>query len=303
MHVQNSQKRKSIRRKRLLWATLLNLIITVAEVIGGILSNSLALLSDALHNLGDTIAVFLAYVANRIAGIKSSPTSTFGYKRIEIIAALFNAVVLIVITIYLFIEAYNRFINPSEIKGAIMLGVAIVGFLANLVAVLLLHSDSSSNINVKAAYLHLLGDTLSSVAVIAGGILILFFDLYWIDPLVTVLIGIYILYEAVKIIRESLGILMQITPKDLDLKEIKEEVEKINNVKNIHHIHAWKLTDQQVHFEAHVDLSRDVRVSEAEKIREQIETLLVEKYTVHHVTLQIEYGCNDSKSMINDEGL
>ncbi len=303
MHAQSSTKKNPIRRKRLLWATLLNLIITIAEVIGGLLSNSLALLSDALHNLGDTIAVFLAYVANRIAEIKSSPVSTFGYKRVEIIAALLNAVVLIVITIYLFIEAYRRFVEPSEIKGGIMLGVATVGFLANLVAVLLLHADSSSNINVKAAYLHLLGDTLSSIAVIAGGILILFFNLYWIDPLVTIFIGIYILYEAIKIIKESFGILMQTTPRDLDLNNIKTTVEKIKDVKNIHHIHAWKLTDQQVHFEAHIDLSRDIRISEAEKIREQIEEMLVEKYSVHHVTLQLEYGCGDNKSMINDEGL
>ena len=165
-----------LKEKNLLFATALNLLITVVEIIGGLISNSLALLSDALHNLGDTFAVLLAYIANRIGKKDATEKKTFGFKRIEILAALLNAVVLIVIIVFLFIEAYHRFTSPEPIKGLIMFIVATIGLIANLMAVLLLKNDSQSNINIRAAYLHLIGDTISSVAVIIGSILIYFFE-------------------------------------------------------------------------------------------------------------------------------
>jgi len=285
--------------KKLLFVTLLNLVITVVEIAGGILSNSLALLSDALHNLGDGIAVFIAYLAHRISKRESTTKKTFGYKRIEILAAFINSVILVAISIFLIFEAIKRFSNPAPIKGLIMFLVATVGLLANLLAVFLLRSDSGKNINIRAAYLHLLGDTFSSVVVILGGILIYFFKIFWIDPLITVLISLYILRETYELLKESVDILMQSTPKNLNLDLIKEDIEEFSEVLNIHHIHAWNLNDREIHFEGHLDLSEDLPLSQTEIIREKIEHKLREKYNISHTTLQIEYGSCDDKGMIH----
>ena len=288
----------NLKGKNLLLAFLLNLIITFVEVIGGLVSNSLALLSDAIHNLGDTFAIMLAYVAHAISRKDANEKRTFGYKRIEILAALLNAVILIVITIFLFIEAYKRFQSPEPIRGQIMFWVALVGLAANLFAVILLKGDSHHNLNVKAAYLHLLGDTISSVAVIAGSVLIYYFNIYWIDPVVTVLIGIYIL-KAFMVVKETLDILMQSTPSSIDLQEVVAEIEKHKEISNIHHVHTWKLNDRQIHFECHADLKTDLTLSKTDKIRAEIEQILQMKFDISHVTIQFEYNCCDEKSVIH----
>lgn len=285
--------------KKLLFATLLNVVITAAEITGGILSNSLALLSDALHNLGDGIAVFIAYLAHRISKRDSTATKTFGYKRIEILAAFINSVILVAICIFLIYEAIKRFSNPAPIKGLIMFVVASVGLLANLLAVFILRGDSGKNINIRAAYLHLLGDTFSSVVVILGGILIYFFEIFWIDPLITLLISLYILRETYELLKESLNILMQSTPKNLNLDLIKQDIEEFPEVMNIHHIHAWNLNDREIHFEGHLDLREDLPVSQTEIIRDNIEKRLKEKYDISHTTLQVEYGSCDDTGMIH----
>lgn len=288
-----------LNEKNLLVATILNVVITVAEIIGGLAANSLALLSDAVHNLGDTFAIALAYVANKIGKKDATHEKTFGYKRIEILAALLNAVILIVITIFLFIEAYKRFQSPEPIKGLIMFIVASVGLLANLAAVFLLRNDAGHNLNIRAAYLHLLGDTISSVAVIIGSVLIYFFEIYWIDPLVTVLIGLYILKEAYAVLREAVDILMQGTPSDLDIPHIVAEIEKEKYIENIHHVHSWKLDDKQIHFECHADLNEDWPLSKVDIIRAEVEELLKNKYSISHVTIQFEYNCCSEKSVIH----
>lgn len=284
--------------KNLLLATILNFAITIAEVIGGLLSNSLALLSDALHNLSDSVAVLLAWIANKVSKRKNTEKRTFGYKRIEILTALFNAVVLIVISFFLFYEAYRRFYEPEEIKAGLMLIVAVIGLIANILSVFILKKDSKENLNVKAAYVHLIGDTLSSVAVIIGGILIYFYDIFWLDPLLTILIGLYILKETWSILKETIDILMQTTPAELDLQKVKTEIEQLKEILNIHHVHAWKLTDKEIHFDCHVDLRSDQRLSEIEAIRKNIEELLYYKFGINHITIQFEYENCDSKSLI-----
>ncbi|NJK84761.1 MAG: cation transporter [Bacteroidales bacterium] len=285
--------------RNLLLSTGLNLIITITEVIGGLISNSLALLSDALHNLGDTTAVFIAYIANRVSKKNYTNTKTFGYKRIEILAAVFNAVVLMAIILYLFVEAYQRFKNPEPIKSLVMLIVASVGLLANLFSVMLLHAYSKKNINIRAAYLHLLGDTISSVAVIVGAVCIYFFEFYWIDPLITILIGIYLLRETFFVLKQSLEILMQNTPRGLDLNKVKKALENLDEIDNIHHVHAWNLTDQDIHFECHVDLKDDLRVSETDRVKARIYKILNEKFNISHITVQYEFNCCDSKEMVH----
>lgn len=283
----------------LLWATLLNVIITVAEVIGGLLSNSLALLGDALHNFSDAVAVFIAWLANRISKRQSTPHKTFGYKRIEILAALFNAVLLIVICFFLFVEAAKRFSNPEEIKGTLMFIVATIGLVANLIGMMLLHKDADKNLNVKAAYLHLLGDTLSSVLVIVSGILIIFFKWYWIDPVVTIAIGLYLLKETFDVLKETINILMQFVPDEINIFDIQREIEYDPLVDNVHHMHVWKLNDNQVHFECHVDLKNDLLQSEIQPIRQNIAHMLREKFGITHSTMQFEYNCNCNKQLIN----
>lgn len=287
-----------INEKNLLIVTLLNLVITVAEFAGGILSNSLALMSDALHNLSDTFATFIAYIATIISKKTANNQKTFGYKRIEILAALLNAVVLIVICFYLFKEAYERWNNPEPINSIIMLVVAMIGLLANLYAVLILRKDAGKNLNVKAAYVHLIGDSLSSVLVIIAGVLIQFYKIYWIDPIITVLIGIYIIKEAFVILKETINILMQSTPGSVNIENIKIRVEEIPEVHNLHHLHVWNLTDQEVHLEAHVELSKDMKLSEVKIIQKQVEDLLKNRFSIHHLTLQFEFNADHPTQLV-----
>lgn len=278
---------------------ILNFTITIAEFVGGLLSNSLALLSDALHNFGDGVAILVAFIANRISRKESDKRKTFGYKRIEILVAFLNSVFLVAICVFLIYEAFERIRQPESIKGLMMFLIGGIGLVVNFVAVLLLHTDSSRNMNVRAAYLHLLGDTLSSVAVIIGGILIYFLQVWWVDPLITILISLYILKETYRLLKESVNILMQSTPSNIDLELIKNEIEFLPEVMNIHHIHAWNLSENELHFEGHVDLTDDLRISNTDKIRHKIEKILSEKYHINHVTLQMEFGSCDNTNMIH----
>jgi cobalt-zinc-cadmium efflux system protein len=273
---------------RFLAATVLNGLIAAVEVAGGVLSGSLALLSDAAHNLGDTAAVAFSYAAWRIAGRGSDARRTYGYKRAEIIAAFVNAAALAAISLFLVVEALRRLHRPQAIDGGLMLLVAAVGLAANLAAMLLLRTDAGNSMNVRSGYLHLLGDTVSSLGVILGAILIRAWGAFWIDPLVTILISIYLLRESWAIVRGSVGILMQSAAR-LDYDAMRRDVEAIPEVGNIHHVHTWMSNEDTVYFEAHVDVD-DRPLSQACAIAERIENLLKEKYGVAHVTLQFETG-------------
>ncbi len=284
--------------KNLLIATFLNVVITIFEFIGGLLSNSFALLSDALHNFGDTISVFLAYISNKISKRPPTAGQTFGFKRIEILAALINSIAMLAVCIYLFIEAYKRFIHPEQINGLLMIIIAGIGLIANLLAVAFLSHDKDKNLNVKAAYLHLMGDTLSSVAVVVGGIFIYIYHIWWLDAVLTFIIGIYILKETFGILKQAYDILMQATPPEIDINMIKQNLEKIDSIENIHHVHVWKLNDSQIHFECHVDLKNDIKISETDLLLSNIKTVLREQFSIEHTTIQFEYNCCDNKSMI-----
>lgn len=279
---------------------VLNMAIAIAEVIGGLIANSLSLLSDALHNLSDGLALLMAYVAHKFSKKNATYSKTFGYKRVEILSAFLNSVILVGVSIYLFIEAVNRFFEPEPIKGMIMLSVALIGLIANLISVLILKKDSRHNLNIKAAYLHLIGDTLSSVAVIVGGLLIYFYEVYWVDPLVTIIIGVYILKQAYSILKESIDILMQGTPNEIDLDEIKKQIETINEVYNIHHVHTWALNEKEIHFEAHVDLKNDLKISQTDSLQERIERVLSEKFGISHITLQFEHNACREKDLVHN---
>lgn len=287
--------------RSLLLVTLLNVLITVAEIIGGILTNSLALLSDAVHNLSDTLAIFLAYVAQKISARDSNERKTFGYKRVEILAAFFNALVLIGVSGFLIYEAILRFREPEPVKGLLMFIFATAGLIFNLLAVLILKKHSGSSLNIRSAYLHLLGDTLSSVAVVIGGILIYFFEIYWIDPLITIMISLYIIKETWDVFRHSADILMQAVPRGVEINKITADLENINGISNIHHIHIWGMSEKDFHFECHADLQSDIPVSKTALIKNEMERLLYAKYGISHLTVQFEFNFCDDKELINHQ--
>ena len=284
--------------KKLLWVTVINVGIMVMEVIGGLISNSLALLSDAVHKLGDCFSLVLAYIANRVGRKKANYRNTFGYKRIEILAALFNALLLVGICVFLVIEAYERFMDPEPIRGGLMLVVAAIGLVADWICVLILNKNKKENINVKAAYLHLLGDTLSSVAVIAGGITIVLWGIEWVDPVITVLVSIYLIYHTWGVLKESVDILMQAAPSDIDLDKIQKSLEALPEVANIHHIHIWRLTDSKLYFECHVNVAQNIDMLQMQVIRQKMEAILHEQFSVDHTTMQFEYQCCAGKGLI-----
>lgn len=304
---ENSTKKRKhhhhhpVNEKNLLVATLLNLVITLVQIAGSLLSGSIALLSDALHNLSDTFATFIAYLANQIGKRDANPKKTFGYKRIEILAALLNAVILIVMSVFLILEAYKRLYDVREINSMIMILVAMIGLLSNLFAAAILKKDAKNSINVKAAYVHLVGDALTSLLVLAGGVLIRFFDIYWIDPVITFLISIYIVREAFVILKEAVSILMQSAPENLDIREIGLRVEAHPEINNMHHIHAWMLNDQQIHLEAHLVLDNDLHISQIDSIRQEIDGLLNKEFSIHHITLQFEYNPGHKARTISQE--
>ena len=290
--------KQSSNTNKLIFVITLNLIITIAEVIGGLIANSLALISDSLHNLSDTVAIILSYIALRISKKAHTLKRTFGYRRIQIIIALFNASVIILVSLYLFKEAYERFLNPSPVHGMIMLIVAVIGLLANAASVFLLKNETRDNLNIKSAYLHLLADTLSSIAVVIGGILIYFYRIYWIDPLLTVIIGIYVIKEGYSIIKEAYNILMQSTPANINLMDIKSNLEEIKEVSNLHHVHVWQLDEKNIFFEGHIDLIENFTIKEIEVIQGKIKDILNKKFEINHVTIQAEFDSCHKKGLV-----
>jgi cobalt-zinc-cadmium efflux system protein len=268
---------------------ILNFIITVAEIIGGLISGSLSLVSDALHNFSDTISVIVSYIAVKLKAHDNSYSHTFGLKRAEILAAVINSSVLIVISFFLFYEAVLRFAEPNQIETNIMVLVASIGFVANILGTLLLKRDSENSLNIRSSYLHLVSDTVSSGAVILGGIAISIWNINWLDPLLTILIGVYIIRESYLILMEAVHVLMEGAPPQISLDEIQREVESFPQVADIHHIHLWMVGDNDVHLEAHVNIN-DMKISESDSLRFKIEKMLESQFGIHHITLQFE--CN-----------
>ncbi len=273
--------------RRLAFVVGLNLIITVAEVVGGLLSGSLSLLSDAVHNFSDGVAIVIAWVAIRMNRLPRSDRHTFGLKRAEVVAAVINAGSLVAISLWLFYEAYQRFRHPTPVEGVLMTTVATIGLAANVLGTLLLRSGASKNMNLRAAYLHLLSDAVSSVGVIIGGVAISVFGVAWIDPLLTVLISVYVLKESLQILWRALDVVLLASPPNLSLEELKQAVLSQPGVENIHHIHLWQATEEDTHFEAHVEVENQP-LGNAEAIRHAIEELLHDSYGIRHTTLQLE---------------
>lgn len=294
-HLHNNTSETS--EKNLFITIALNIFITVVQIIGGIISGSLSLISDAMHNFSDAVAIVVTFVALRLSKKPKTPKYTFGLKRAEIIAAVVNASTLIIISFFLIREAVERLYNPNEIAGGLMLVVAVFGFIPNVIGAMLLKKGSEKNINIRTAYFHLLSDAVSSIAIIIGAVFIIYFKVYWIDPILTILIAVYILYQTYKILKESVDILMMSNPEGINLNDIKILVERIPGVNNIHHVHLWKLNDNETHFEAHIDVD-DITVKETSEIQKQIEIMLHDKYEITHTTLQFECDKCEVKKLV-----
>lgn len=281
---------KQVSLPKLIFTIILNLVITTAQFVGGLISGSLALISDAIHNLSDSVSIILAWFAQVLSRKPSTLKSTFGYKRAEILAAFINSIALIAISIYLIIEAVDRLLHPEPVDPKWMFWLGLLGLVANGISVLILEREKNKNINIKAAYLHLLGDALTSLAVIVGAVLIWLYNIIWVDALVTILIGIYLLIHTGKLLKESVTILMQMAPATFNIEAIKARLIEIDGLKNVHHIHVWNLTDKLLHFECHLNLENDLHISETGFICAQIRKILHDEFDVEHVTLQFEYG-------------
>jgi cobalt-zinc-cadmium efflux system protein len=273
--------------KKLGWTIVLNIGITAAEAIGGILSGSLALLSDAGHNLSDVIALVLAYFGARGAALKPTKRSTYGFKRLEVVTALINALSLVAISVFITIEAFHRYSDPQEIDGPVMLSVAVLGLLGNILSVWILHRDRNKTINNRAAFLHMLYDAISSVAVIIGGIIIILSGWYLLDLILSVLIAMMILWSSLDILKEATGIFMEAVPRGVDIDEVSNSITSIDGVIDVHHLHIWSISSSQAALSCHirVDEKNAARIPD---IISAVNIMLREKHKIGHATIQPE---------------
>ena len=284
--------------KNLVISIFLNILITASQVVGGIISGSLSLLSDALHNFSDVLSLIVSYIANVLSKKKASTTKTFGYKRAEIIAAFVNSATLMVVAVLLIKEAIERFITPQEVESDLVIWLSLLGIVANGFSVFLIKKDSDKNMNMKSAYLHLLTDMLASVAVLIGGLLMKFYELYWVDPLLTFIIAVYLIYMGFDLLKDSTRVLMLFTPNTVQVQHIVDTISNLDGVKNVHHVHLWQLNDNQINLEAHIDFTEDIKLSEFDKILGDIEEELYHRHGINHISIQPEYGKCDNKHVI-----
>lgn len=291
-------------RRRLYITVVLTAATFVAEVVGGFLTNSLALLSDAGHMFTHLLALGVSLVAAILAARPATERRTYGLNRVEILAALFNGATLFLISVGISYEAYERLWEPVDIATGPMLGIAILGLAVNLLCAYVLHGSENRDLNVRAAFVHLLTDTFSSIAVILGAILISVTGWTIIDPLLSVGICVAILFWAFKLVWESVDILLEATPRDVDLSNVIRELRQIPGVKDIHHLHVWTITSGMYALSAHVDVD-DLRVSETENLAERAEKLLKAKFHINHATFQFEcrrgqFVADDTVSVFKD---
>ncbi len=273
--------------RRLTLALVITLIFVVIEAAAGIFANSLALLTDAAHNVTDVLALALTWYALRLTQRPASSRRTFGYHRAGILVALLNSTTLVVIALGIFYEAAQRLINPPTVKEDVLIGVGLIALIVNVVTAWLVHRGSERDLNMRSAFVHLMGDVLSTVGAILAGIGIALTGWQILDPLVSVLIGALILWNAWRIIRESVSILLESTPRDVNLKAMVDDLLAIDGVRGVHDLHVWSIAQDLRALSAHV-LADDVPISTGADIQERINVVLHDKYSIHHSALQLE---------------
>ncbi|MGE5377013.1 MAG: cation diffusion facilitator family transporter [Bacteroidota bacterium] len=272
---------------RLSWSLGITLAFVIFEAAAGYLANSLALMTDAAHNLTDVIALALSWFAIRITAQPANAKKTYGYHRAGILVALLNSTTLILISLGIFYEAYHRFINPPEVQSGILIVVGLIAVAVNLVTAMLVHRGSESDLNLRSAFVHLMGDVFSTIGAVIAGVIIYFTGANWLDPFVSVLIGILILYNAWGILRDAVDILLESTPRDVDMKEMVGEITQVDGVLGVHDLHVWSLTQNLRTMSAHI-LTEDISVSAGAEIQNRINELVYHRYNIAHATLQLE---------------
>ena len=271
--------------RRLAWTLGLVVLYMGAEVVGGLLTNSLALLADAGHMLSDAAALALSLFAIWIARRPPTPQKSYGYYRAEILAALVNGVSLVTIAVYIFYEAFSRLGEPPEVQGALMMGIATGGLFINAIGLWLLHARKDESLNVRGAWLHVMGDALGSIGAISAGALIWAFGWHWADPVASVLIGLLIVWSSWQLLRETVGVLMEQAPSDLDIDQVRDAMRGVPGVENVHDLHVWAVSSGLVSLSAHVEIADPQDIP---RVLNQIDTLLADQFDIVHTTIQIE---------------
>lgn len=285
--------------RRLGIAIFLNALIFVVEMIGGLLTNSLALISDAIHNLSDFVALILSYFAAKIARLNTNHNKTYGYIRIEIFAAFINSIVLVAIGCGIIYEAVRRIGHPEPVMGIWMVAIAVVGFIANAIGTVLLKENAKHDLNMKSAHLHLFTDAVESFAVIVVGGMIYWFGWDFLDPVISIAIGIFIIKSAWSIIAETVNILTEGTPKGIDVHEVAAMIQSMPGVSNVHHVHIWSISSRFRALSAHVVVD-DTLISEGNVLTAKIEKELGERFGINHPTIQLECGGCAERAVIAD---
>lgn len=275
----------SMNDRRLGWAIAINMFLTLAQVVGGIISGSLALIADALHNFSDAASLLIALIARKIGRQPADHFKTFGYKRAEVIAALINLVTLVLVGFYLIYEALWRVFEPQIIEGWMVVIVASIALVIDVATALLTYRMSKNSMNIRAAFLHNVSDALASLGVIIAGSLIILYDWYWTDTLLTLLIAGYVLYQAATLLPKTIHILMEGTPEDISINDVINVMESVEGVLNVHHVHIWQLDENKNALEAHVVIA-DFTQSETTKIA--LKNQLGQNYSIIHSTLEFE---------------
>jgi cobalt-zinc-cadmium efflux system protein len=274
---------------------VMNLIIPVVQIYGGIISGSMALISDALHNLGDFISLVINYAALLIGRRAPTHKQTFGYKRVEIFATLLSVALLYGAAFYIAMEAWQRFRAPQPIVGWLVIWIALIGFIGNMISALILRSGAKENLNMKSAFLHMLTDAFTSLGVVVLGIVWLFKPWFWLDPVFSWLIVGLILYNGWDLLKDSILILMNATPPGISLKDIQKSLESIEGIKEIHDLHVWNPSAQNIALAVHITVPNQM-LGKVDALAEKVRTVLFEKFKIDHPTLQLESNsCGEAK--------
>jgi len=279
---------------RVMLSLVLTLGFILIEALAGLLVNSLALLTDAAHNLTDVMALALTWFALKQQARSPGAANTYGFHRVGILVALVNSATLVLVSLGVLYEAGRRFLNPTEVRGEALVVIGLLAVVVNLVTALVIRRGSEADLNLRSAFVHLMGDVASTAAAVVAGAIIYFTGAHWLDPLVGAFIGLLIIYSAWKILREAVDILLESTPRDVDLSAMVRDVLRVGGVLGIHDLHVWSLAKDLRTMSAHV-LTDDVPISAGNRIHNEIRALLAERYGIAHSTLQLEsVGCDST---------
>ena len=294
-HHQNHNNAEASWGKRLVVSMVMNLIIPIVQIYGGIVAGSMALISDAIHNLSDFISLVINYAALIVGKRGPTQKNTFGFKRVEVLATVISVAILYGAGFYIAAEAWHRFREPQPIVGQLVIWIALLGFVGNIISALMLHAGSKVNLNMKSAFLHMLTDAFTSLGVVALGIVWLFKPWYWLDPLLSWIIVAMILYGGWGLLKDSILILMNATPHGIDLQEIQKALESIDGIKEIHDLHVWNPAAESIALAVHITVP-DQMLGKVDELAQEVRLVLSQKFKIDHPTLQFESStCNNGQ--------